>query len=91
MWIHIVLGVCGNITGNVNKVCINTNVIGFQKYYNNSQVEVIGAVADAVLEPYTMAKICLVQGPPGTGKSHTIIGLIKRILNGVSAQSTHTC
>ena len=36
---------------------------------------------------FPIARICMLQGPPGTGKSHTIVGIIKEILN-VSPRSS---
>ncbi|XP_078359214.1 uncharacterized protein LOC144643749 isoform X2 [Oculina patagonica] len=56
--------------------------------YKTSQERAISTAANAVDLPYEIPRICLVQGYPGTGKSHTIVGLVKEILN--RAQETPT-
>ncbi|XP_048578304.1 uncharacterized protein LOC5512433 isoform X2 [Nematostella vectensis] len=51
------------------------------KLFNMSQERVIATAAEAVHQSYALPRIHLTQGPPGTGKSHTIVGIITRILN----------
>ncbi|XP_048239585.1 serine-rich adhesin for platelets-like [Haliotis rufescens] len=56
------------------------------KCYNQSQAEAISAVCRAVQEPRHMPRICLLQGPPGTGKTHTITGIITKIIQDSKGQ-----
>ncbi|KAI8502706.1 hypothetical protein Bbelb_194080, partial [Branchiostoma belcheri] len=48
--------------------------------YNPMQRAAIAGAAHAALQPFPLPRICLLQGPPGTGKSHTIVGLVRKII-----------
>ncbi|XP_035685869.1 probable helicase senataxin isoform X2 [Branchiostoma floridae] len=48
--------------------------------YNPMQRAAIAGAAHSALRPFPLPRICLLQGPPGTGKSHTIVGLVKKII-----------
>ncbi|XP_062507770.1 uncharacterized protein LOC134184168 isoform X2 [Corticium candelabrum] len=48
--------------------------------FNESQSQAIVAATLSSLKVYSLPRICLLQGPPGTGKTHTVIGVLKTIL-----------
>ncbi|XP_070534707.1 probable helicase senataxin isoform X2 [Ptychodera flava] len=48
--------------------------------YNKSQECCIQGATEAAIAPYAIPRVCMIQGPPGTGKSHTIVGIVHRIL-----------
>ncbi|KAK3098590.1 hypothetical protein FSP39_021052 [Pinctada imbricata] len=52
--------------------------------YNYSQRQAIDMAGRLSVTPPSLPKIMLLQGPPGSGKSHTIVGMVDRII-----QETH--
>ncbi|KAJ6652237.1 hypothetical protein lerEdw1_012961 [Lerista edwardsae] len=52
--------------------------------FNEDQRRAIETAHAMVTQEPSMPSICLIHGPPGTGKSKTILGLLERILLGVS-------
>ncbi|XP_052232807.1 uncharacterized protein LOC127845738 isoform X2 [Dreissena polymorpha] len=56
------------------------SIAGVHDKYNTSQSRAINTVEKISKLPDNLARVVLLQGPPGTGKSHTIIGVIKRIV-----------
>jgi hypothetical protein len=50
------------------------------KVFNESQCHAIMAARMSSSKEFCVPRICLLQGPPGTGKTHTVIGLLKAIL-----------
>ncbi|XP_052808516.1 uncharacterized protein LOC128237216 isoform X2 [Mya arenaria] len=60
--------------------------IGLKEKYNESQSRAINSAVKISLLPDNLPRIILLQGPPGTGKSHTIIGIIKKIVQASNGQ-----
>ncbi|XP_069131979.1 microtubule-associated protein futsch-like [Argopecten irradians] len=56
------------------------------KNYNPSQQRAICTAAKIAIQPPNLPRICLLQGPPGTGKSHTIVGIIDKIIRDTNGQ-----
>ncbi|XP_038048963.1 uncharacterized protein LOC119722737 isoform X3 [Patiria miniata] len=56
------------------------------KSLNPCQLQAVSVASMAVALPDTLPRICLVNGPPGTGKTKTVIGLVKKILEGHKAK-----
>ncbi|XP_060080468.1 probable helicase senataxin [Ylistrum balloti] len=54
--------------------------------YNPSQQKAICTAAKVAVQPFNLPRICLLQGPPGTGKSHTIVGIIDKIIRDTKGQ-----
>ncbi|XP_033741470.1 probable helicase senataxin isoform X2 [Pecten maximus] len=54
--------------------------------YNPSQQRAICTAAKVATQPANLPRICLLQGPPGTGKSHTIVGIIDKIIRDTNGQ-----
>ncbi|OWF55838.1 helicase senataxin [Mizuhopecten yessoensis] len=48
--------------------------------YNPSQQRAICTAAKVAMQPVNLPRVCLLQGPPGTGKSHTIVGIVDKII-----------
>ncbi|GIZ00216.1 putative helicase senataxin [Caerostris extrusa] len=51
-----------------------------EKEFSNSQNMAIEGISSEILNSDSKPKIILLQGPPGTGKTHTIIGLLQKLI-----------
>ncbi|XP_071791972.1 uncharacterized protein [Asterias amurensis] len=58
-----------------------------QKRLNKSQLKAVSAAFQAINQPDTLPRICLIQGPPGTGKTRAVIELVMKLLRSRHSQS----